>query len=52
MALQLIQQAGGDQLILNGLNAGRRLRMIAAHVVLEAERVSNVGSWQGHGTGI
>ena len=42
-----LQQAGGNQLILDGLDARRTLWMVCPHVVLEACGMGNVGSVHG-----
>src|SRR3989338_6472102 len=44
VALQKIQQPGGGQPILDGMDPRRAFRVVLAHVVLEAERVGDVGS--------
>ncbi len=47
MVLQIVQQPRCDQLILDRMDARRRFRMMRAHVVLEAQRMADIGSLHG-----
>ncbi len=42
LMLQITEQPGSDQLVLDGMDTSRTFRMIRAHVVLETERMTDV----------
>ncbi len=51
MPIEQIHQAGGDQRVLDGVQALWRLGMMFARVVTEAGSMANVGSGHGGVTG-